>query len=179
MAIIQPIEERVVLNQGSVVDKLPWNFNPAPLGLVLTNECDFDLDKASYVTVAALVNAHDVLHASKEFNDMEAGPLSRKQWNGLTKRLKRWIHNTEIRRYFLVDASCLELPPLFADFQNLLTVPTRDARRCQVVAELPTPYREKCIMHFASYVSRIPVDRVGTVGEERLVAELARPYAPT
>ncbi len=168
--------------QGAVLDDLPWGLRDGPLGIVLTNPCDLVWEKASYVVVAALIDAKDVIQSSKEAGailggDDGSGGLSRNQWVRLEKVLKQYVYNADITRYFLVEARVLTLPPLMIDFQNVLSVPIRQVSR-DVQAVLPSPYREQMIVHYASYVSRIAVDRVEGAELDALIRELAVPHTP-
>ena len=107
----------------------------------------------------------------------QGSELTRDAWDSLVKRLKGFIHNAGIERYFLVEAEgALGLNPLFADFQHLVSIPIETARAFPVRAALASPYREKLIMHFSAYSARIGVDRMGEEDAEALTAFLAEPY---
>ncbi len=166
--------------QGAVLDDLPWGRSDGPLGIVLSNPCDLERDKAAYVVVAALVPAKAVIHSSNEVRSLvkdadERGVLSKKQWRALERKLERYVHNADITRYFLVDASLLGLNFLLVDFQSVLSV-SYDEISKDVLAGLPRPYREKMIMHYASYVSRIAVDRREGAELRGATRELAEPF---
>jgi hypothetical protein len=168
------------LSQGSVVDEGPWGLEYSPLGIVLTNPCDLSWEKASFILLAALHDARGVIQASKEFRavvaDAPRGELSRKQRDGLERLLMRFIDNSDIRRYFFLEAAALRLPPLVVDFQHLLAVRNTDRLRLRTLALLPPPHREKLIVHFASYVSRIGVERFEAEKTRELVRAVAEPY---
>lgn len=172
------------LTQGAVLDALPWGLDPAPLGVVLTNPCDLRWEKASYVIVSALVSAKDVIWASSDFRSWAGdhpreGALSKKRWDSLSRVLQGFVRSDSICRYFLVESDVLgeEMGPLVADFQHLLSIPIEEAGRKPVVALLPPPDREKLIMHFAAYTSRIGVDRA-VEREQALIKHLASPFRP-
>ncbi len=171
------------LTQGSVVDDVPWGVNPAPLGIVLTNACDFEWEKASYVVVAALGEARAIIQASSEFRNklenVSSEELSKRKWTTLANLAQGWINNSAVMRYFTVDAEApLNLGPLCVDFQWLLSMPINEAKRCRVVAQLPSPDREHMIVHFSAYVSRIAVDRLDDGRLSTLTAQLCSPYRP-
>jgi hypothetical protein len=166
--------------QGSVLDDLPWDRSDKPLGIVLTNPCDLQWEKAAYVVVAALLPARDVIHASNDVraitdNADEQQALSKTKWATLEKRLEKYVYNADITRFFLITAEVLELPPLLIDFQDVLSVPFDEVPK-SVLAVLPSPYREKMIVHYASYVSRIAVDRVEGAELDGITRELAAPF---
>lgn len=169
------------LDQGVVLDTIPWGLEEAPLGIVLTSTCDLEWAKADFITFAALKPAKAILQASREFRGKLQGAagdeLSRGAWDSLAQRLRGFIHNADIARYFFLEAGeALALPPLFADFQHLISVPTERARTFPVRATLPSPYREKLITHYSAYAARIGVDRLSDAETETLVALLAEPY---
>lgn len=169
------------LDQGVVLDGIPWGIEGPPLGIVLTSTCDLEWGKADFLTFAALKPAKAILQASKEFRGKLQGAngneLTRPAWNSLVQRLQGFIHNADIARYFFLEAGeALGLQPPFADFQHLISVPVERARAFPVRATLASPYREKLIMHFSAYSARIGVDRLGDAHAETLAALLAEPY---
>jgi len=164
-----------------VLDGIPWGIEQPPLGIVLTSTCDLELGKADFLTLAALKPAKAILHASKEFRGKVQGfkgnELTRPAWDSLVQRLKNYIHNADIGRYFFIEAGdALGLQPLFADFQHLVSVPVERAPEFMVRATLASPYREKLITHFSAYSSRIGVDRITDSEADGLVSFLAEPY---
>lgn len=171
------------LDQGFVVYGLPWRVDPPPaLGIVLTNTCDFEHDNAQFVIAAALVPARPVIQGSAEFENKVAnadkGELSKTRWKSVRRLLEDKIFNREIARYFLLDADELGMDPLFADFQFLVSVPISWADEMRAVAKLQSPYREQLIVHFASYTSRIGVERPHGDDLSRLHETLADPWIP-
>lgn len=177
--VLQPAKS---LTQGGVLDGLHWGRGEnEPLGIVLSNACDLEHHKAGFVIVAALVPAAQVLSVSREYRDLveEASPekrLTRKRWDALRRLLTTYVHNQEIRRYFYVDASSLGLEDLLADFQNLHAFSMREVHAATLIAELGSPDREKIIMHFAAYSSRIGVARASDQDVEHAVDRLSSPY---
>jgi hypothetical protein len=172
--------DQEALNQGSVVDEAPWGLEYSPLGIVLTNPCDLSWEKASFVLLAALHDAKGVIQASKEFRtavaDAPGGQLSRRQKGSLDRLIRRFVDNSDIRRYFFIEAAALRLPPLVVDFQHLLAVRNTAGFHLRSLALLPPPHREKLIVHFASYVSRIGVERFADEKAKELIRAVAEPY---
>ena len=165
MSWIEPSSNNI-LSQGTIVDNVEWGLNPNPLGVVLSNACDLEWDKASFILIACLIPAGETIQLSKEFIDkrgdvLSDNTISRSRWETLTKYLTGYIHNVNINRYFFVDPTkVIDCPYLLVDFQKLLTIPVEQKESLMIVGNVPSPHKEKMIMHFASYVSRIGVDRV-------------------
>jgi len=175
--------DRDNITQGTIVDNVPWGIENAPLGIVLTNACDVEWDKASYLLIASLLPAKDILQNSKEFEQItqsasEENKLSRSKSKSLANFLRDFIHNTNIVRYFFIDPTPVypSLPHFFIDFQHLITMPYHDRTSLTTVAQLDTPHREKLILHFSSYVSRIAVDRISQSTYQETVSALSDPY---
>jgi hypothetical protein len=160
---------------------VPWGLEAAPLGIALTNTCDLEYDKADFLILAAVKPAKEIIQGSKEFRNKLDGAdgdvLKRKPWVSLTELLADFIHNASVRRYFFLDGrDALGLDPLFADFQHLISVPIARARSLPKMAILASPDREKLVVHFAAYSSRIGVDRVSTANVAALTALLTHPF---
>ena len=179
MSALSPPTGRIY--QGSVLDGIPWNLEAAPLGIALSNTCDLEYDKADFLIVAALKPAKDVIQASGEFRSKLDGAqgqtLRKRAWESLVALLEDLIHNASVRRYFLLDArAVLDLGPLLVDFQQLISVPIEKARNLPLVATLASPDRERLVVHFAAYTSRIGVDRQAEGEVAGLRDFLAEPY---
>jgi hypothetical protein len=179
MSVLRPAASR--LDQGSVLDGVPWNLEAAPLGIIISNACDLEHDKAEFVIVAALKPAREIIQASSEFRSKLDGAqgnvLRRKPWDSLMELLEDLIHNSSVRRYYFLDGrEALELDPLLVDFQQLVSVPIAQAKNLPMRAALPSPDREKLVVHFASYTSRIGVDRQPTDRVQNLTELLSEPY---
>lgn len=171
------------ITQGTVLDNIPWDYAPDLLGIVLSNPCDLQYDKASYFLLAALIPARETIQESKDFIQRVEGvkdfKLKKKTFDKLPGFMEQFIHNKNIIRYFFIDPSkALSTPPFFVDFQNLITIPISHQKNLKVIAQLPSPHREKMIMHFASYISRIGVERLDKIRTKELVSELVNPYEP-
>ena len=168
------------LTQGAVLDDVPWNLCPKPYSIVLTNPCDVENGKASFIIVAAMLSARDTIRASSEFRNRTDPAtdhtLTRKQWDSLRVFLTSYVHNTDIRRYFFIDAQCLDVDPLVVDYQLLMSMSWPQAQKCRLLARLPSPYVEQMIMHFASYASRIGADRISEDHARELTDFLAQPF---
>lgn len=169
------------MDQGSVLDDVPWELEAAPLGIIISNTCDIEYDKADFVIVAALKPAREIIQASKEFQSKLDGAqgdtLRRKPWDSLVDLLEDLVHNSSVRRYYFLDGrEALELDPLLVDFQQLLSLPITQAKSLPMRAVLPSPDREKLVVHFASYTSRIGVDRQPAERVQHLTEILSTPY---
>jgi len=135
-----------------------------PLSIVLSNECDFENNKLSYIIVAALLPAEDIIRATQEFvdkqNTIKGNTLSKGQWSSLKKFIENFLYNKNISRYFfLLPGEGVMVPFLAIDFQRIQSIPYALCENLETVAKLNSPYKEQMIVHFSSYVSRIPVDR--------------------
>ena len=175
--------DRDEITQGTIVDNVPWEMDEAPLGIVLTNACDVEWNKASYLLIASLLPAKDILQSSSEFEQItksanDENKLSKTKSKSLGSFLRDFIHNTNIVRYFFVDPTPVypSLPHFFVDFQHLITIPYSEKISLSTIAQLGSPHREKLILHFSSYVSRIAVDRVDEGTYEDTLRSLSEPY---
>ena len=171
------------ITQGTVVDNVPWRVEPRPLGIVMSNPCDIEWDKASFILIASLIPAKETIHLSKSFQDKVSSAntqkeLKSKTWESLNKMIETYVFNSNITRYFFIDPTDILTAPLFfVDFQHLITVPIDYTDGLEKVAQLPNPHVEKMIMHFASYVSRIGTGRFSSEKTQNFVDMLAHPYA--
>jgi hypothetical protein len=172
-----------LIKQGMIVDRIPWSIEgPKPLGIVLSNPCDLEHNKASYLLLAALISAKTTLQLTNEFqekvkNNNEEHYLKRKSWKSLSEFIKDSIHNKYITRYYFIDPRpIIEDPPFFVDFQFVLSIPIVASNLLDKVAQLSSPFVEQMIMHFAAYTSRIACDRADDSQVERMVTEIAEPY---
>jgi hypothetical protein len=179
--VLEPSEQ---IKQGMIVDQIPWSFaGPGPLGIVLSNPCDLEHDKASYLLIAALIPAKETLQQTKEFQNKIQGVgedhllKGNKQWKGLTELIGNFIHNKNIVRYYFIDPRPIIEDPLFlVDFQLVLSIPLSESGMLNKVAQLSSPFVEQMIVHFASYTSRIASDRVADSQAEEIIAKIAEPY---
>lgn len=150
--------------QGSVLLGVDWGLNPNPLSIVLSNECDLINGKASYIIVAALVAAKETITESEEYKNKVQGitdnELSKGKWDTLKKFLDGYIYNKGVTRYYFIDpAEAIDAPCFLVDFQHIQSIPIEDTDCLEVVASLPSPFKEQMMVQFASYTARIPVDR--------------------
>lgn len=169
------------LSQGAVLLGVDWGVNPNPLSIVLTSECDILHEKASYIIVASLISAKEIIRESSDYQDLIQGigeeGISNNKWAKINKFLDNYIHNKGISRYYFIDpADAFDSPYLFVDFQHLKSVPFEDISSFEVVAKLPTPFKEQMIVQFASYMARIPVERAEDTTQiiESIIAPLKR-----
>ena len=174
------------ITQGTIVDNVPWNLNHNPLGVILTNACDIQWDKANFLHIACLLPAKDILQNSNEFEQItssadEDNNLSKTKTKSLDKFFSDFIYNRNIVRFFYIDPKPVleSLPHFLLDFQNLITIPFKEEERLNPIAQLPSPHREKMILHFSSYVSRVAVDRVDDQTYKETMQDLSEPYDPS
>ena len=59
----------------------------------------------------------------------------------------------------------MESPPLFVDFQHVVSVPFAEINILENLAQLDSPYREQMMVQFASYTARIPIDRINDTSD--------------
>lgn len=172
---------------GSIVDGVPWslpsvpNTGRSPLGIVLSNPCDLQWGKADLYLIAILLPAKDILQQTREFQakveSSKDNLLTRKPWDSLSAMLEDFIHNKNIARFFFIDPDFLDNIALFVDFQFLISLPVTEYQdKLEIKSQLVSPYREKLIVHFANYTSRIGVDRLGRDLTDRYIERLADPY---
>lgn len=101
------VESKEHITQGSIITGIDWGKgedNP-PLSIVLSNACDFENDKLSFIIVAALVPARETLMMTKEYRSKvkDAGEdlgLTSNQWKSFVNYLISFIHNINIGRYY-------------------------------------------------------------------------------
>lgn len=165
MAMIS--EALVDITQGSIVDGVDFGSGEDnPLGIVLSSACDFINDKMGYVLLACLIPAKEVILESKEFKNKMEGvgedhKLSKSKWGKVKPLLDDYIFNKGVSRYYFINVEpVLESPPLFVDFQHIVSIPIAQIHELENVAQLDSPYREQMMVQFASYTARIPIDRI-------------------
>lgn len=161
---LDSIEE---LTQGSIVDGVDWgDGDNDPLSIVLSNACDLEHDgHCSYLIVAAMYQAGDIIRASREYNGIIQGAdladISKRQRIQIERLFLDYIHNRTINRYFFIDCSNIEQGLyLVVDFQRILSVKYEAKAYLTPVANLISPLREHMMMRFVGYTARIPIDRV-------------------
>lgn len=175
-------EPKKNITQGSIVDGVDWGLGDAnPLSIVLSNACDLSHSKSSYLIVAALVPAVEVLSHSKEFLNNTQGAdgdrrISSKQWKALSEMLKSYIHNKNICRYYFFDPQpIIDCDLLLVDFQLIKSIPINS---CKLTNEgqMKSPFTEQMMMRFTSYTARIPSDRVDDELEKTYIEKLSVGY---
>jgi hypothetical protein len=176
-------ENKEVITQGSIIDGVDWNLgDDNPLSIVLSNACDIEHEKSSYLIVIALLPAVEILSVSKEFKSKTSTAnankaLAKGAWRSLTEFLTAYIHNKNITRYYFIDPTpIIDSQILMADFQLIKSIDIHDASNFENIAHLSNPFLEQMIIHFASYTARIPSDRVDAQTETNLINELACGY---
>lgn len=165
MCMISEASENIT--QGSIVDGVDFGFGENnPLGIVLSNACDFLNDKMGYVIVACLMPAKEILLDSKEFKNKIEGvgddkKIGKKKWKTIQSFFDDYIHNKGVTRYYFIDPNhVVEAPYWFVDFQHIVSIPYAKIDNLENVAQLNSPFREQMMVHFASYTARIPVERI-------------------
>ena len=153
-----------VLHQGAVIYGVDWGVEDSPLSIILSSECDILNDKASFLIVAMLLPAKETLTQSKEYINKASGAkddlLAAKAWKSLCDFLEGYIYNKGITRYYFIDPrDAIDAPYLLVDFQHITSIPIDSAKELEIVAQLPSPYKEQMVVQFASYTARIPVER--------------------
>lgn len=174
------------ITQGTILDGVDWHgiASNGLLGIVLSNACDLEHDKAGYVIVAPLVPALETLSNTREYqtkiNNAKENRLTRKEWDAFSNFLTDYIHNKLAGRYFYFAAQpIIDMDPVLVDFQCLLSVPYADFKESldvgnlQSIAQLKHPYIEQLMSHFVTYIGRVPADRVSLLEEAEAIALLA------
>lgn len=172
-----------IITQGSIVEGVDWGFgnNNPPLSIVLSNACDLENGKCSYLIVLALVEASSTLRESREFISLVKdantdGAMSKKQWKSLVNFFEGYIHNKNVCRYYFMDLELIEAPLMLADFQLIQSIPYEKVVDLKKVAQLKSPFKEQMIVHFSAYTSRIPSDRVTKEKSDNYIDDLAMGY---
>lgn len=178
------VEVKENITQGSIVSGVDWGRgedNPA-LSIVLSNACDIEHEKLSFLIVAALVPAKETLMATKEYKsivdsaDDEYG-LKDKSWKAFVNYLTNFIHNKGIGRYFFLDPSpVIDAPLLLVDFQQVLSLEVNTIEDLTNEGQLDHPHTEKMMAHFVGYTGRVPSDRVDEPKEADYIKELRGEY---
>lgn len=179
------IEPKGEITQGSIVSGVDWGrgeYNP-PLSIVLSNACDFENDKLSFVTVAALVPAKETLEKTKEYRDKvssagEEHELKKKPWESFYSYLLSFIYNTKVGRYYFFDPKPIieDLPLLLVDFQQIRSLDLSMIEDLDIEGQLDHPHVEKMMAHFVGYVGRVPTDRATPPQEAKYMEELRGEY---
>lgn len=171
------------ITQGTIVDGVDWaRGENNPLSIVISNACDLEHGNSSFLLVAALESASDVLQQTDEFkgkvaNANEKGELSSKQWKSLCNFLLNYIHNKNVCRHFFFDPRpTIDMDCLVVDFQQIKSIEKENIPFLSVEGQMKHPFVEQMMMRFTSYTSRIPVDRVGEEMENIYINELAQGF---
>ena len=93
--------------QGAILVGVDWGLDPNPLSIVLSNECDLINGKASFIIVAALVEAKETITGSEEYKNKTQGitdnEVGKSKWETIKKFLDGYIYNKGITRYFFIN----------------------------------------------------------------------------
>lgn len=171
------------ITQGTIVDGVDWGRGENdPLSIVISNACDLEHGNSSFLLVAALEAASDVLQQTGEFRGMikdanENGELSRKQWKSLSNFLLNYIHNKNVCRHFFFDPRpVVDMDCLVVDFQQVKSIEMETISSLSVEGQMNHPFVEQMMMRFTSYTSRIPVNRVNAEMENIYIHELTQGF---
>lgn len=181
MEWIRPFSEIQELTQGSIIDGVDWGEgDDNPLSIVLSNACDLSHEgHCSYLIVAALYPACDIIRSSREFLGIvqdKIGDLSKSQKRQIDRLFGDYIYNRTITRYYFIDCSIIERELyLFVDYQHIKSVPFQDITKYTPIAHLVSPLREQMMMRFVYYAGRVPVDRPNDEQYEEIVRMLKKP----
>lgn len=176
------VEDEHGLTQGAIVDGIDWGLEDNPLGMVLSNACDLEHGKSSFLIVAAIIPAKDTITSTKEYLakvPKETASLTKKQKDALKELLGKYIHNKDICRYYFFDTEpVFDLGLALVDFQRITSVEWETAGNLEVIAQLRHPFVEQMMMRFVAYTSRIPSDRVSEETETSYLEELSSGMLP-
>lgn len=177
--IEEPYQE---ITQGAIVDGVDWGQGEDnPLSIVLSNACDLENNKAEYLIVAALQPAALTLSKSNEYKshvvNAAGNILSKKGWSSFVDFLQKYIHNTQVCRYFFFDPnpvidSCL----LVVDFQLVKSIDM--SQDLEYIGQMKQIFTMQMMSRFVSYTGRVPVDRPDDAKLDEYVRELAGEYRP-
>ncbi len=172
------------LMQGTIlygVDFGYGEFNPPCV--VLSNACDLEHGKVSFIVLAILVPAKETLRETKEVNGLIDGKdislLKDRAKKSLLKIYTDRIHNKIVGRYYFFDPRpVMNMDPLLVDFQhvcscdysNLLQLISNG--KVRLIGQLDHPYVEQMMMQYAGYMGRVPADRLTEEETEKVVGEL-------
>ena len=165
------------ISQGTIVDGIPWkDGEDQPLGIVLSNACDLEHNHSSFIIVAALVSAKDVLTRTNDFkNKLQDHKINQKN---AQKFFKPYINNESIVRYYFtgdyIEAGIDDY--LMVDFQQIQSFDISSIESLEPLAQLRHPFIEQMMMRYTAYTSRIPSDRVSEEEFQKMVNYLAEDF---
>ena len=165
------------ISQGTIVDGIPWkDGEDQPLGIVLSNACDLEHNHNSFIIVAALVSAKDVLTRTNDFrNKLQDHKINQKN---AQKFFKPYINNESIVRYYFIgEYTKAEIDDyLMVDFQQIQSFNISSIESLAPLAQLKHPFIEQMMMRYTAYTSRIPSDRVSEEEFQKMVNYLAEDF---
>ena len=175
--IEEPYQE---ITQGAIVDGVDWGQGEQnPLSIVLSNACDLENNKAEYLIVAALLPAAETLSKSKEYKSHVANAddytLSKKGWSSFVDFLGKYIHNTQVCRYFFFDPNpIIDTCLLVVDFQLVKSIDL--SQNLEYIGQMKQIFTMQMMSRFVSYTGRVPVDRPDAIKINAYIQELAGDY---
>jgi len=172
------------IRQGSIIHGVNFGYgiDRSPLGIVLTDQCDLQNGKCSFLIVAALYDASDRLFNTKEFQNIFQNAENDGEGKKILKKktvkgfLEKFVTNKNITRFYFIDPRpCIDefTPGLVVDFQHIISVPYSDDLKFDIYCDLDHPFIEQMMMQFVSYTARIPSNRVTDQVIEQYVNEFA------
>ena len=150
------------LTQGAILDGVDWGMGEDnPLSIELSNACDFENDKAEYLMVAALLPASEILCNSREISGYAQGKrngLSSRQKKAIKDALVKYIHNTQVCRYFFFDPNpVVDADLMLVDFQLIKSVSIDG--QYEYIGQMKPVFTMQMMSRFVGYTGRVPVDR--------------------
>lgn len=165
------------LTQGSIVDGIDWGQEDNPVSIVLSNACDIEHSHTSYLLVAALYPASDLIFSSREFlgetKNKKISQLTSGEKKAVKKLLSNYIHHKTINRYYFIDCRDSDLGMyMMVDFHHIQSVPIGYKDNLTLIANLNSPLKEQMMIQYISHTGRIPTDRVNSEEENLIIDEL-------
>lgn len=162
------------LVQGSILDGIDWDGDDL-LSIVISNACDIENGKISFLMIAALQPAHEVLTNTREYENLRTGNINRKKQEKIKAYFEDFIHNKKICRYYFFDPMpAIDMEPMVVDFQHIKSVLLDDIIHLEVIGRLKSPFIEQMMMRFVSYTARIPSDRADDIQVSRYIKEFTQ-----
>jgi len=172
------------LTQGTILYGVDFGYGEYnPLCIVLSNACDFENDKLSFIILAILVPAKETLRNSKEvcaiYKEKEWADLTRREKDAICNIYTDKIHNKSIGRYYFFNPKpIIDMDPLLVDFQHVRSFEystfkkSVDNGKIQVLGRLDHPFVEQMMMQYAGYTGRVPSDRLSSEKVQELINTL-------
>ncbi len=147
--------------QGTILYGVDFGYGENnPLCVVLSNACDFEHDKLSFIVLAILDPAKETLRNSKEvcavFKDKEFDALTSGEKKSLHNIYIDKIYNKSIGRYYFFDPRpIIDMDPLLVDFQHVYSVDYNkikkniDNGKIKILGKINHPFVEQMMMQLS------------------------------